>query len=74
MTVKSSASDDLTASSKETSLPQPVPGSASEVGRDGAGNAGGWHTGLDGNAGGDTTSSTSTTTEDYFREPESSHV
>jgi len=74
MTVKSSASHHLTTSSKKTSLPHPVPGSATEVGRDGAGNAGLWHMGLDGNGGGDTTLLTSTQTEDCFREPESLHV
>jgi len=74
MTVKSSASVHLTPSSKKTSLPLPVPGSAREVGQDGAGNAGGWHMGIDANAGGDTTSSNSTKSEGYSREPESSHV
>jgi hypothetical protein len=74
MTVKSNASDHFTPSSKKTGLPLPVPGSAREVGRDGAGYAGGSHTGLDGNAGGDTTSSISTKTDGYSREPESTNV
>jgi hypothetical protein len=38
-------------SNKKTSLPLPVPGSASEVGRDGAGNAGGGNAGVDGDVG-----------------------
>jgi len=73
-TAKSNANDHSTPSSKKTSLPLPVPGSAREVGRDGAENVGGRHKGLDGNTGDDTASSNSTKTEGYPREPEGSHV
>jgi hypothetical protein len=70
----STANDRAIRRNKTTSLPLPVSGSAREVGRDGAGNAGGGETGVDGDFGRGSTPSDIITTERCFGEPEGSHV
>jgi len=70
----SNANDRLIRSNKKTSLPLPVPGSAREVGRDGAGNAGCGDAGVDGDLGRGSTASDIIKTEGCFVEPEVSHV
>jgi hypothetical protein len=70
MTIKTSTIDHFTPSIKKSSLPLTVLGSAREVRRYGAANAGSRHIGLEANAVGDITSLNSTETQGYFREPE----
>ena len=70
----SNANDRSIRSNKKTSVPLPVSGSAREVGRDGAGNAGGGDAAVDGDFGRGSTASDIIKTEGCFGEPEGSHV
>ena len=70
----SNANNHSICSTKKTSLPLPVSGSAREDGRDGAGNVGSGNAGDDGDFGQGSTASNSIKTEGCFGEPEGSHV
>jgi hypothetical protein len=67
------ANDRSIRSNKKTSIPLSISGSAREVGRDAAGNAGGCDAGVDGNVGQGSTASDIIKSEGCFGEPEGSH-